>query len=132
MKTAVLVVDDDDTFRGVVVGALEEDGHLVLQARNGRDALDVLRAHPTRLVVLLDMNMPVMGGLALLHALDAEPALSARHGYIMMSNTPVEGLAPEVRELLAQRHIPYFFKDLIPSELTAIVASAAEQVGALD
>jgi CheY-like chemotaxis protein len=132
MKTAVLVVDDDGDLRRFIADCLEEAGHTVLQAPNGRDALDLLRGHPTRLVVLLDMHMPVMGGIELLQTLDDEPALGARHGYIMMSNTPVERLTPEVRELLTQRHIPYVFKSFDASELTAIITSAAEQVGALD
>ncbi len=58
----VLVVDDDDIFRGYVGTLLEMEGYDVLQAHNGFKALDVLRHEPVDLVVT-DLIMPGMEGL---------------------------------------------------------------------
>jgi CheY-like chemotaxis protein len=63
----ILVVDDDDELRQVVTEILEDYGHTVREARNGREALDLLRASTTAqgtpCVILLDLMMPVMDGV---------------------------------------------------------------------
>ncbi len=57
----VLVVDDDSNIRRMIVAALKRDGYAFLEAGNGREALDVMRAgHPD--VVVLDLMMPVLSG----------------------------------------------------------------------
>lgn len=57
----VLVVDDDANIRRMIVAALRRDGYVFLEAPNGRDALDLMRAeHPD--VVVLDLMMPVLSG----------------------------------------------------------------------
>ena len=73
----VLVCDDSAVIRGLLVRLLEADGavEIVGTAANGRDALALqARAHPD--VVVLDIEMPVMDGLAALPALlKADPAV---------------------------------------------------------
>lgn len=66
----VLVVDDDQDIRESVSEVLAEEGYVVEQAANGREALTKLadRTHPPCLV-FLDMTMPVMSGGQLLAAL---------------------------------------------------------------
>ena len=61
----ILVVDDEPSVRLVLRTALERAGYLVLPASNGREAIDVYKAQPPGLVaaVLIDMMMPVMGGM---------------------------------------------------------------------
>ena len=57
----MLVVDDDANIRRMIVAALRRDGYAFLEAPNGRDALDLMRAeHPD--VVVLDLMMPVLSG----------------------------------------------------------------------
>lgn len=58
----ILVVDDDPQIRRVMKVTLTGQGYEVDDARDGEDALEKLRAHRFDLV-LLDMNMPGMGGL---------------------------------------------------------------------
>ena len=59
----VLVVEDEDTIGEVVCDALALEGYQVRRARNGRDALEVLREWLPQLI-LLDLMMPVMDGWA--------------------------------------------------------------------
>lgn len=61
MRT-VLVVDDEPHIRDVLRGYLEADGHQVLEAATGEDALDMLAAHDVD-VVLLDVMLPGIDGL---------------------------------------------------------------------
>lgn len=57
----ILVVDDDATNRLVLKGLLNREGHDVLMAENGQEAVDVfLHQHPD--MILMDVMMPVMDG----------------------------------------------------------------------
>lgn len=69
MTRAVLVVDDSPFSRRVLIKYLPPTlrGD-VTQARDGAEALAILRARPHHLVIL-DLNMPVMNGYQLLEAL---------------------------------------------------------------
>lgn len=58
----ILVVDDDPQIRRVMRVALVAQGYQVSDARSGEEALEKLRAEKVDLV-LLDMNMPGIGGL---------------------------------------------------------------------
>ncbi|MGZ3680421.1 MAG: response regulator, partial [Ktedonobacterales bacterium] len=53
-----LIVDDDSGIRETLSYALEDVGFSVLEAADGAEALDLLRAIPERMVVLLDNLMP--------------------------------------------------------------------------
>ncbi len=67
----VLVVDDDAFIRVQVRGALADDGLDVETVDDGNAALDLLRARPFD-VVVTDMRMPGLDGLALLAAVRRE------------------------------------------------------------
>ena len=71
----VLVVDDERLNRMLLRRALEADGHAVVEAENGRVALDQL-AHEPADVVLLDIVMPELDGYATLAAIKANPELA--------------------------------------------------------
>ncbi len=61
----ILVVDDDETVRAVARQALEFKGFRVLEAHDGRVAVDLVEEHGGAIgLVLLDMTMPHMGGEA--------------------------------------------------------------------
>lgn len=69
----ILAVDDSTSMRGMVAFTLRGAGHEVTEAENGQLALDIARGTSFELV-LADVNMPVMDGIAMvreLRALDA-------------------------------------------------------------
>lgn len=71
MKLAkVLVVDDEADFRGTLRRGLERDGYAVAEAADGAEALARLGAETYDLVIV-DLYLPGMTGLALLEALGA-------------------------------------------------------------
>jgi len=80
----ILVVDDDPVIRDMMVDILELEGYTVRLARNGLDALDILRGDEPYLV-FLDLMMPVLNGKELCQILDVEPELRARHIIVLMS-----------------------------------------------
>jgi CheY-like chemotaxis protein len=61
----ILVVDDEPDIRALVQLNLELDGHRVLTAANGQDALTMLETELPD-VMLLDLNMPELDGWAVL------------------------------------------------------------------
>jgi CheY-like chemotaxis protein len=67
----VLVVDDDDQVRRIVVRQVASLGYRVLEASNGLDALDILARDADFDLLLIDLNMPDMDGQAV--------AVEARH-----------------------------------------------------
>lgn len=69
----VLIVDDDELLRAALEDLIAREGYRTSSARNGREALDYLRAHrESPCVVLLDLLMPVMDGRAVIEALRRE------------------------------------------------------------
>ena len=62
----ILVAEDNDDLRWLVVRALEDDGHDLVAAENGAAALAALRRNNGKFDLLLtDVRMPVMDGIAL-------------------------------------------------------------------
>jgi CheY-like chemotaxis protein len=63
----ILLTEDDDAVRAFVKRALELDGHEVVAAEDGGQALEILADRPDRRFDLLlsDIMMPVMDGIAL-------------------------------------------------------------------
>ena len=75
-QPTVLVVDDNGELLEVIREAIEEEGYLVVTARDGEDALDLLRAGATPCVILLDLRMPGMGGEEFRRRQLADPRLA--------------------------------------------------------
>ena len=68
----VLVVEDEEAVRALTCRLLEGEGFEVIEARNGREALSLALAHAGDLdLVLTDVVMPEMGGVALAEQLAA-------------------------------------------------------------
>lgn len=61
----ILLVDDDEGIRIFIEFLLQNASYTVLQAQNGRQAVEVFKEHPTDLIVT-DMMMPEMDGLELI------------------------------------------------------------------
>ena len=68
----ILIVDDDADFRSGIRIALEMKGYQVDESANGQEALEKLSEKPP-LLVLLDLQMPVMNGRELLQRLRSAP-----------------------------------------------------------
>ena len=65
MTAHILVVDDDPVQRRLLKNAVERHGHIPHLAENGRAGLEVLKRHLGEInVIVLDLVMPEMGGLA--------------------------------------------------------------------
>lgn len=73
-KGSILVVDDDAMNRTLLSKSLEQRGHAVTTAEDGRRALELLRSEPFD-VVLLDVLMPDVDGYEVLTQMKDDPRL---------------------------------------------------------
>ena len=63
--SAILIVDDEEKIRMLLCQTLIQKGHSAKDANSGESALELLKSEPFDLIVS-DVNMPIMDGLALL------------------------------------------------------------------
>ena len=110
---AILVVDDDDDIRRSVVETLEDEGYRVVTARNGQEALDLLRnSLPAPSLILLDLMMPVMDGRQFRAEQLKDPALAPIPVVLVTAHAFA---TQEARELTPHGHLekPFELRDLL-------------------
>jgi len=72
--TKVLIVDDLEGVRRMLIYALEDD-YSVLQASNGLEAIELAHSlHPD--VIVMDLDMPIMDGAEATRQIKANPSLA--------------------------------------------------------
>jgi two-component system cell cycle response regulator len=115
----VLVVDDSSTTRRILRRGLEGAGYLVMEAADGEEGLAACRAQQPDLV-LLDVDMPVLDGLATLKQMQADPVLQDLPVLFLTARTAGNEAAHGL-ELGAE---DYLKKPCDPAELVARVGAA--------
>ncbi|MBX3306958.1 MAG: response regulator [Nitrospira sp.] len=116
----ILLVDDESDIRESIRDMLEADGHRVVEATDGQEALQGWRAHQPDLLIT-DFWMPRMNGLDVIESVAAEqPALPI----ILMSG----GMEDHLRRSVLQ-HFPsvrYLPKPFANSQLREYVRDASQ------
>jgi adenylate cyclase len=121
-KGSILVVDDTADIRHLLALYLRMLGHVVTEACDGQQALELIQQQPFDLI-LLDLMMPRLNGFEVLARLKSDPTL--RHlPVIVISAVGELGNAVKCIELGAEDFLPKPFDDLI---LTARVNSSLER-----
>lgn len=95
--STVLVVDDQPELRQLFQRVLEQQKYTIITANNGNEALGLLEQHKPDLV-LLDMAMPQMDGLAFLRIIRQKPQW-ARLPVIILSGLMSPEQVAEARQL---------------------------------
>jgi adenylate cyclase len=118
----LLVVDDIEANRDLLSRRLKRQGHNVLMAENGRQALEMLEQQQFD-IVLLDIMMPEMNGYEVLENLKANPSL--RHIPVIMISA-LDDMESVIRciELGAE---DYLFKPFNPTLLKARIGACLEK-----
>jgi two-component system response regulator MtrA len=116
MESTVLVCDNEEILRDLVRASLHGNGYILLEARDGDEALaEARRSRPD--LILLDMMMPGRSGLEVLEELRGDPELQ---------DVPVVMLTARAqaadREAAASAGADHFLsKPFSPAELTRLV-----------
>jgi CheY-like chemotaxis protein len=115
----VLVVEDEQDERNALTHLLRGRGYAVESAANGEEALDVLRRlEPPPALVLLDLNMPVMDGRALLSYLATDERLRAIDVIVTSAATmPGDAVARPTTAFLAKPIRPSSLLDLVAATM---------------
>ena len=66
-RTGILICDDEAELRTVLSEFLKSRGYTVYSAKNGREAIERVAQDPSIQIVLLDVSMPLMGGMEVLN-----------------------------------------------------------------
>ena len=120
----VLLVEDEDAVRALASRVLAQQGYAVLEARNGREALDLLdRPDLDIRLVLTDVVMPEMGGVEL------SERIARRHPEMrvmyMSGYTESDKLQPAVRS----SPYPFLQKPFSPESLAVRGREALDRIG---
>jgi CheY-like chemotaxis protein len=136
-RLEVLVVEDEDAIREVLRDLLEGAGYVVQGARDGPDALAILRASERGLLVLLDNLLPGLNGAEVLAALDGDGSINGggdadasasagqnhtgmtRHTWVVITASP-QKITPKMAAQLQRMGAPIITK---PFDLTTLMAA---------
>ncbi|HLH33160.1 MAG TPA: response regulator [Alloacidobacterium sp.] len=83
-----LIVDDSRSIRGYLRLLLEKQGIECVEAENGQAAFTAIEQHGLCDIALVDLNMPVMGGLECVKTMRSLPAMDSMK--IMMVTTETD------------------------------------------
>jgi CheY-like chemotaxis protein len=89
-RVPILIVDDDHDLRSGLASVLEEEGHVVVEAHHGAQALELLRNGLRPSLILLDLSMPVMDGETFCRSLREEEAIAHQRIVIMSADLAAE------------------------------------------
>src|SRR3972149_8637742 len=69
-KPSILIVDDEKAARYGMKKLLEKDNYLVYEAKNGTDAIQIIKTQRP-LLIFLDINMPQLDGMKTMETINA-------------------------------------------------------------
>ena len=116
----VLVADDDEDILLLVTARLRREGHEIVQARDGREALAAVRERRPDIAVL-DVGMPGLDGLEVLAAIRDDPELANVRVLLLTAKAQEQ----DVRRGYAAGADAYMKKPFSPAELAKRVAELA-------
>ena len=95
MEKRILIVDDDDPIRTLLLTVLRKRGFNVDSARNGEEALEKTRQCRYS-VVLLDLMMPRMSGYQFLEQIEQWPAAQRPLVIVLTAGSEPRDLNPDI------------------------------------
>ncbi|GAE25428.1 response regulator receiver [Halalkalibacter wakoensis JCM 9140] len=113
----ILVTDDEDVLRMLIVDTLEDEGYEIDEAGDGEEAMEMYNQKQYDLLIL-DYMMPNMTGLEVLKKI-RESATTATHQKILMLTA--KGQAQDKQEMLDSGADSILIKPFSPIELIDLV-----------
>jgi CheY-like chemotaxis protein len=122
----ILVAEDNATNRKLAVTLLTQEGHTVVAAEDGREAVERATSEPFDLV-LMDVQMPEMGGLDATRAIRAHEKATGAHVPIVAMTA--HAMAGDRERCLEAGMDAYVAKPISPDELLSVVQSLCGRTG---
>ena len=116
MNQTIMVVDDSTSVRKMVAFTLENAGYAVVEAENGRDALEKLDGSKVNMFIV-DLNMPHVNGLELTRSVRA----MSEYKYTPIVMLTTESLDIKKQEGKAAGATGWITKPFKPDQLIGVV-----------
>lgn len=124
LKRSILVIDDEKHIRDVIRVSLSRAGFEVAAAESGETGMEMIEDRHFD-IILLDLMMPGMSGLSVL------TRLKARHPHTVVIVITGYATIEHSIEAIKKGAFDFIAKPFSPKELDAVIAKAAEFIGAL-
>ncbi|CAN5528360.1 response regulator transcription factor [soil metagenome] len=124
MSITVALVDDHTLVRRGIKLLIEnlKDFTVIMEASNGKDFLDQIEVAIERpQIILMDVNMPVMGGL------DTIKILHSRYADLKIIALSVSTDMKNIREMIQAGSHAYLFKDALPEVMHQVILQVFEK-----
>ncbi|MCX8083509.1 MAG: response regulator [Calditerrivibrio sp.] len=116
MKKLIMIVDDSASLRQVVKMTLEKMGYEVMEAKDGKEALDKAKGKKINLIIT-DLNMPVMDGITFIKELKKLP----EHKFTPVMMLTTESQQSKMMEGKAAGAKAWLVKPFKPEQITAAI-----------
>jgi two-component system chemotaxis response regulator CheY len=116
MSQTILIADDSASMRAVLAMTLREKQYVVVEAKDGKDALAKLPQQKVSLIVS-DLNMPGMNGIELIRAVKALPG----YKFLPIVMLTTEGHAEKKEEGRQAGVTAWIVKPFNPDVLNSVV-----------
>ena len=116
MTDTIMTVDDSASVRQMVSDTLKQAGYGVVEAVDGRDAINKLNASAVKMVIT-DLNMPNLDGIGLIRAIRANPA----HRFIPIVMLTTESQTEKKMEGKNAGATGWIVKPFKPEQLLGVV-----------
>ena len=120
MPPLLMVVEDDDDIRETYAEVLRDEGFEIIEAENGRHALELLATGVRPALILLDHTMPVMNGRDFREAQMKDSAIASIPVLLMTAANGVDDLVADLRPRAVVRK-PIGFDPLLAAIRAALV-----------
>jgi two-component system chemotaxis response regulator CheY len=118
-----LVVDDSRAMRMILSKTLAESGFEVMQAANGREALEIMdREGPEVGLVLLDWNMPEVTGIEVVEKLRSQKTFNTVRLVMVTTETEIEQMARALEAGADEYVMKPFTREAVEDKLRLIGA----------
>ena len=116
-----LVVDDSRAMRMILSRTLTESGFEVVQAANGREALEIMDREGASIgLVLLDWNMPEITGIEVLEKLRSQSAFNGVRLVMVTTETEIEQMARALEAGADEYVMKPFTREAVEDKLRSI------------
>lgn len=113
MARPVLAVDDSAPIREMIASLLTPRGYQVVMAVDGIQALDTLRRIEEPYIILLDVVMPGMDGVAVVRAINEDVGLRDAGHQIVLMSSPLRLVARDIPVTAGQLSKPFTRQQLL-------------------
>ena len=128
MSHTIMIVDDSAIIRMQLSSVLKKNSYLVVEAKNGAEALELAEQRDDLALVITDINMPVMDGLTFLAQLRALEGYAETPIFVLTTESTTH-IQDEGRDKGATAWIVKPFDE---GALLAGIANFLESSGSLD